>query len=127
MKKLLTLTLAIGMTFLATAQDDSKKLPSVDLKTMEGKSINTSSLSNDGKPMIISFWATWCKPCVSAIPKMNIIYNEFSDKGIQFIGVNVDGPRNQAKVKPFANSLDIKYPIVLDHWPGNIFFIGSAG
>ena len=39
------------------------QLPSVKLKTLDGKTVDTSELSNDGKPFVISFFATWCKPC----------------------------------------------------------------
>lgn len=63
---------------------------------------------------VIDFWATWCKPCVNALPKINQLNKHFSNKKISFIGVNVDGPRNQAKIKPFIRSLEINYSIVLD-------------
>ncbi|HKJ79505.1 MAG TPA: TlpA disulfide reductase family protein, partial [Prolixibacteraceae bacterium] len=42
------------------------------------------------------------------------LYAEFQNKGVEFIGVNVDAPRSIAKVKPFANSMNVEYPIVLD-------------
>lgn len=89
------------------------QLPDVEVKDINQ---NWSSLSDySGEELtIIDFWATWCKPCVTAIPKLNTIYTKVANQGVNFIGVNVDGPRNQAKVKPFANSLNIKYPILLD-------------
>jgi len=95
-------------TFVNYAQ-----LPDYEVKDINQNRIVLNDLKGE-KFTLIDFWATWCKPCVSAIPKLNNIYNEFSKEGVQFIGVNVDDPRNQAKVKPFANSLNIKYPIVLD-------------
>lgn len=63
---------------------------------------------------IIDFWATWCKPCIRAIPKLVALYEAFSDKGVQIIGISVDSPRNVQKVKPFAKSLGITYPVLLD-------------
>lgn len=63
---------------------------------------------------IIDFWATWCKPCLSSIPKFNELYDEYSDKGLNIIGISIDSPRNVSKVKPFTSSLGIEYPILLD-------------
>ncbi len=80
---------------------------------MNNNRVNLNDLKGE-KLTVVDFWATWCKPCISSIPKLNSIYKEYAEKGIQIIGVNVDGPRNSSKVKPFAKSLDIQYPVVLD-------------
>jgi cytochrome c biogenesis protein CcmG/thiol:disulfide interchange protein DsbE len=63
---------------------------------------------------ILDFWATWCKPCARAIPKLVSLYDQYKDKGVQFIGISVDSPRNLPKVKPYANTRGITYPILLD-------------
>ena len=49
-------------------------LPSVDLKTLDGKAINTKEISNDGKPFAICFWATWCKPCLMELSTFAILH-----------------------------------------------------
>lgn len=85
----------------------------IDLKTTDNKWVNFQDQLGE-KVTIIDFWATWCKPCVNAMPKINDIYNEFKTQGVTIIGVNVDGPRNQSKVKPLVNSLKIDYPILFD-------------
>ena len=63
---------------------------------------------------VIDFWATWCSPCAKALPKLNTIYEFYKDKGVQFIGLNIDSPRNSAKVKPFVNAYKIQYPVLKD-------------
>lgn len=108
MRKIATLILLLLFGASSYAQ-----LPDIDVKDLDQNWVLLSELKGENYT-VIDFWATWCKPCVSAIPKLNSIYKEFSDDGIEFIGVNVDGPRNQAKVKPFTKSLGILYPIVLD-------------
>ena len=66
------------------------------------------------KLTLLDFWATWCKPCIQAIPKLNKIYKEYQIKGVEIIGINTDSPRNSAKVKPFAKTYKIAYPILRD-------------
>ena len=108
MKKLTLLFIPVFFVFVLYAQ-----LPEIEVKDINQNWINFTDLQGE-KITVIDFWATWCKPCVTAIPKLNSIYEEFSKQGVEFIGVNVDGPRNQSKVKPFSNSLNIKYPLILD-------------
>jgi thiol-disulfide isomerase/thioredoxin len=66
------------------------------------------------KVTLLDFWATWCKPCVRAIPKLNVLADKYKDKGVNFIGINIDTPRNVSKVKPFSQSKGINYPVLLD-------------
>jgi cytochrome c biogenesis protein CcmG/thiol:disulfide interchange protein DsbE len=49
-----------------------------------------------------------------SIPELNELYLEFCDQGVNFVGISIDGPRNQSKLKPFVNSLGVKYTVLLD-------------
>ena len=89
------------------------QIPDFEVKNLEQEWVSLSDYKGE-KLTVVDFWATWCKPCVTAIPKLNSLYKEFGDKGVAFVGINVDGPRNQSKVKPFINSLKVKYPQILD-------------
>ena len=62
MKHILTILLSLIVVTLAQAQ-----LPQVELKDLQNNVVNTSELSNEGKPFIISFFATWCKPCLRSL------------------------------------------------------------
>lgn len=84
-----------------------------EVKDVNNNWVNLEELSGE-KLTVIDFWATWCKPCVNALPKINQLNEDYKNQGVNFIGVNVDGPRNQAKVKPFSQSLNLNYAIVLD-------------
>ncbi|MCK9618133.1 MAG: TlpA family protein disulfide reductase [Lentimicrobiaceae bacterium] len=92
-----------------------QKLPSVDLRTPDGKIFNTSSIHNDGKPIIISFWATWCTNCIK---ELNVISEEYEnwqkETGVKLIAISIDDVRNAAKVMPFANGKNWDYEILLD-------------
>lgn len=108
MKKITLLIIFVSVLTSAKAQ-----FPDIEVKDIDQNRISFIDLKGE-KFTVIDFWATWCKPCVTAIPKINSIHDEFSSKGIGFIGVNVDGPRNLSKVKPFTNSMNIRYSVVLD-------------
>ena len=103
----------IFVLFVFTIISTMAQFPDIELKDIDQNWVSLEELKGE-KLTVIDFWATWCKPCVTAIPKINSIYNEYSGQGIGFIGVNVDGPRNLSKVKPFATSMKIQYPLVLD-------------
>jgi peroxiredoxin len=89
------------------------KAPDFNLRTPEGKRLNLKSLLAEG-PVLLDFWATWCKPCVKAMPKIQKIYDTYKDRGLTVVGVNEDGPRGQSKVKPFLRARKLTFPIVLD-------------
>ena len=99
--------LAVGMA------DAAEKAPDFNLKSPEGKRINLKELLKDG-PVLLDFWATWCKPCIKAMPKLQAIYDKYKDRGFTVVGVNEDGPRGQAKVKPFLRARKLTFPVVMD-------------
>ena len=120
MKKLVFASLAAIclLALQSSTQDETekgKKVPSVSLKDMNGKSINTGEVSNDGKPIVISFWATWCKPCRLELSTIAEEYDDWQDEtGVKLIAVSVDDQRNINKVKPVVNSSGWDYDIWLD-------------
>ncbi len=112
MKKILLILIAILSVNLALAQN---KIPSAEVKKIAGESFNTSELSNDGKPMIISFWATWCKPCVQELTAIAEQYEEWQkETGVKVIAISTDDSRNMARVQPFVSSRSWEYEVYLD-------------
>ena len=89
------------------------KLQDFRLQNLDNKIVAYSQLKGR-KLTVIDFWATWCKPCVRAIPQLVKLHEQYEKQGVQFLGINVDGTRNLPKVKPFAHSLKITYPVLLD-------------
>lgn len=107
MKKYLLLFTGLFFCVFAEAQISTYKLNNLSNEKVSIKDLQ-------GEYTVVDFWATWCKPCVSAIPKLNTIYQEFAADGVKLIGVNVDSPRNSSKVKPMVKSLGVTYPVLLD-------------
>ena len=97
------------------AQEKLNIFPSVDIKNIEGKIINTDEFDNGGKPIIVSFWATWCKPCAKELDAIREVYDEWQDEtGVKLLAISIDDARNTAKIAPFANGKDWPYEVYLD-------------
>lgn len=91
------------------------QLPSVNLKTIDGKSVNTAELSNDGKPFVISFFASWCKPCLRELKAINEVYADWQDEtGVKLYAVSIDQGQNSNKVKPMVDAEGWEYEVLLD-------------
>jgi cytochrome c biogenesis protein CcmG/thiol:disulfide interchange protein DsbE len=116
MKKffLLSLLLALFMGKVV-AQDAVQVLPEINIKDLTGKTVSTADFQNDGKPIIISFWATWCKPCIL---ELNTIAEEYSEwveeSGVKLIAISIDDARNAPKVAPFVEGRSWEYEVYID-------------
>jgi peroxiredoxin len=114
MKKIL-LALTVVLTFVLNVNAQEKKVPSVNLKNIDGKTINTADLSNDGKPYIINFWATWCAPCKRELSNIAEVYDDWVDEtGVKIYAVSIDDSRTTRNVKPYINKEGWDYEILLD-------------
>ncbi len=112
MKKSIFVIVAMLFGFVGVA---SAQLPSVTLKTIDGKTINTAELSNDGKPFIIDFFATWCKPCNRELDAIAEVYDEWQkETGVKVIAVSIDQAQNINKVKPLVDGKGWEYEVLLD-------------
>lgn len=110
LKSLITVALAIFAVSGASAQ-----LPSVNLKTIDGKTVDTATLSNDGKPFVISFFATWCKPCNRELKANHEVYPDWQDEtGMKLIAISTDEAQNVSKVKPLVDAEGWEYEVLLD-------------
>lgn len=116
MKKLGILSTLLLFTVMLMAQEDSgKTLPDVVVKTMTGESFNTADIENDGNPIIVSFWALWCHPCIKELTTIADVYDDWQEEtGVKLYAISIDDARSTAKVGPLVNGKGWDYEVLLD-------------
>ena len=87
--------------------------PDFELPTVNG---GNERLSNHlGKDVVlIDFWATFCDPCMAAMPHLDELYKKHKDQGFVVLGISIDGPDSVAQVKSTVAKLGVSFPILLD-------------
>lgn len=99
-----------------TAQGEAKQKPTLAglrLQDLDGRTVELESYLGRG-PLLLDFWATWCKPCLAALPHLNQLQADLAPRGLQLVGINEDGQRGAAKVKPFVQTKGFQFPVLLD-------------
>ncbi|MFN7833972.1 MAG: TlpA family protein disulfide reductase [Bacteroidota bacterium] len=113
MKKTLSILAVLALATSVFAQ--GKALPSANLKTLEGQTINAKDLGKSGKITVISFWATWCSPCKKELDAINEIYEDWQKNyNVELIAISTDDSRTAAKVPAMVQSKAWPYRILLD-------------
>lgn len=85
--------------------------PDFSFESLQGEEISLSQYR--GKVVLLDFWASWCLPCVVAMPKMKSLYEAYHDEGLEIIGINLDLSREQAL--DFVQHFELPWP---QYWDG---------
>lgn len=114
MKKIIIALLALTLAGALYAQNANVP-QNVILKDLDGQSVPSSVIQNNGKPIILSFWATWCKPCNRELDAIKEVYDEWQhETGVKLVAVSIDDARSAARVRPWVNGKDWPFDVFLD-------------
>lgn len=91
----------------------SQKIRGFLLDDINGETYSYADLKGE-QLTIIDFWASWCKPCLKAMPKIEALHEKYKTQGVNLISINTDGPRSIAKVAPLVKSLGLKNIVLKD-------------
>lgn len=102
-----------GPAGAAAPDSGGAKPPDFELSTLDGKTVRLSD--HLGKDVVlIDFWATFCDPCMAAMPHLDELYKKHKSEGFVVLGVSIDGPDSMAQVKSTVSKLGVSFPILLD-------------
>src|SRR5690554_1555160 len=104
----------IGLVLFAQ-EKKAQQFPSVDIKTLDGKAFNTKDITNEGKPIIVSLWATWCKPCLAELMAIDDLYEDWVEEtGVKLYAISIDDAKTASRVAPFVNGKGWEFTVLLD-------------
>lgn len=121
MRALRCLALAAAFGFVASpalADEDRSPAPGFTLDTLDGESISLDDF--DGQVVAVSFWATWCRPCLQELPHMSRFHEQYGDadgdgeRDFTVIAISTDGPETLAEVRQTVRRQRWQMPVLLD-------------
>ncbi len=111
-KALVTFFVICALTSYSQAGKKGKA-PGFTAPDLEGEKVELKSLLEDG-PVLISFWATHCKPCIKELNRLQKLYPDYKKKGFEILAIDVDGPRSVGRVKSKVKGLKWQFPVLFD-------------
>jgi peroxiredoxin len=121
MPALRTLCIALSIAGLSTGcipgsavtTSSSAQAPDFNLRALDGSTVRLSS--HLGKDVVmLSFWATWCAPCLGEMPALQALHEAYKGQGFTLLSVSMDGPESLANVETIARRYGLTYPVLLD-------------
>ncbi|HEX7401092.1 MAG TPA: TlpA disulfide reductase family protein [candidate division Zixibacteria bacterium] len=109
----LSLLILFLLSCLTQGTEIKSKAFNFSAEDLDGNKIELKT-SLDHGPVLISFWATHCKPCIQELNQIQKFYQEYKKKGLEVLAIDVDGPRSISAVKPKVKGLKWEFPVLMD-------------
>ncbi len=95
------------------AEGARTKAPDFRVANLAGEKVSLKDLLGKG-PVVVDFWATWCKPCLKELPYVDRIREKYADRGVQVLAVTIDSPKSQSQVKKYIDTHKYGFTVLLD-------------
>lgn len=106
--------LAAGLVgFLILLAPAGWAMEGIILRDMDGRPVPVDSMLAEG-PVVLNFWATWCRPCRVEMPKLQEIEKDLRGQGVHFAAISLDTRRQKSKVEAFIEGNDVTLPVYRD-------------
>lgn len=106
--------LSILFVFTILIMNAQKNYPNITLKNLDGANVNIIECSKD-KMIVVSFWATWCGPCIQELEAISESYEDLQDDmDFELIAISIDNSRSISRIRPMVNGKDWSYEVLLD-------------
>lgn len=110
---MMNILVVIFLFVISLHASEGKKLPSHKFETLDGKQTEIKTLLAKNVT-IVTFWATWCKPCAEEMSEFQKLLDIYAESGLKVIAISTDNERSIAKVKPFMKSKQFEFTVLLD-------------
>tara|TARA_A100001015_G_scaffold116093_1_gene128882 strand:- start:64 stop:552 length:489 start_codon:yes stop_codon:yes gene_type:complete len=114
MVKYVKTSLSILFILLSVSSLSQNIVPNTKLKNLESEFIYTNDVLTENNFYIVSFWATWCIPCINELDAIVDIYEDFEKDNIEVIAISTDDARTKKRVRPMISGKDWNFKILLD-------------
>lgn len=111
-KRVLIILVLLALTYFSFGQ----RIPRVTVTDLQGNSVSTRDIiQNDGNPVLLSFWATWCRPCIQELTAFDFEYIDWKEEfNLKIVAVSTDNPRSTNRVGPFVTGRGWEFDFYLD-------------
>ena len=101
---------AVTVVASRPAQAGDAPAPAFSVRTLDGRTLKLSDYR--GRPVVVDFWATWCKPCRAAMPHLSDMQERYGERGLVVVGLSVDDAAPD-EVKRYAETLRVKFRLAM--------------